>query len=185
MKKFIVFICIITFFITSNLNAQGFTKPSDGKAVIYIVHTTAGLGTKMIFDENKLIGTLKTDQYLRYECEPGEHIFTGALGVGKGYLTTDFEAGKIYIARLRVPVKIRIGVVQPSFTAVDFSNEAEIKKMTDLVDNQLPTVMDPVQKEKWAKRWEKNTAKGITNFKTKLKKKNKHAHISADMDYKI
>ncbi len=183
MKTKTLFFCLIASIISISINAQGFTKPSEGKAVIYIIYKTVGASTQLIFDGDKLIGTLKMDQYLRYECKPGNHIFIGSIGMQKGFLTVEMEEGKIYIVKMRVEEKL--GGVAPYFKFIDFNKENQMKKMTKLVNSKAPAEMDPAKKDKWAKRWKKPMAKAIIKFKTKLKKKNKHQHISADMDYKI
>ncbi|KXX71152.1 hypothetical protein [Flammeovirga sp. SJP92] len=71
--------------------------PTD-KAVVYFVRSSS-LGFAInftYFDSTKVIGRFNGPNFLRYECDPGEHLFW-ARAENKDYVKADLEAGKIYV----------------------------------------------------------------------------------------
>ena len=48
------------------------------------------------FDSTKVIGHFNGHKFLRYECDPGEHLFW-ARSENRDYVKADLEAGKIYV----------------------------------------------------------------------------------------
>ncbi|SMC46251.1 hypothetical protein [Moheibacter sediminis] len=73
-------------------------NPSEGKAVVYLVRT-GGAGSMVnfrYFEGNKFLGKFSGKGYLRYECEPGEHIFWAA-SENSYFVKSELDAGKIYV----------------------------------------------------------------------------------------
>ena len=71
--------------------------PSD-KAVVYFVRPN-GLGALVnftYFDGDTVIGRFNAPKYLRYECEPGEHLFW-ARSENTSYIEATLSAGKMYL----------------------------------------------------------------------------------------
>lgn len=74
------------------------TNPSPGKSVVYFVRTNGSgyLINFRHFDYDKFIGKFAGAGFLRYECDPGEHVFwVGASN--SSYVTANLEEGKIYV----------------------------------------------------------------------------------------
>jgi hypothetical protein len=83
------------------LNAQGFKKPSEGKAAVYFTRcVTYGSGAWIdIFDGEEYVAYSMGKGYSAYECEPGEHVFWVA-SENTSWVKADLEAGKVYIAQI-------------------------------------------------------------------------------------
>ena len=71
--------------------------PSE-KAVVYFVRSSMfGFAINFTyFDSTKVIGRFNGHKFLRYECDPGEHLFW-ARSENRDYVKADLEAGKIYV----------------------------------------------------------------------------------------
>ena len=96
MKKLAATI-ILFYYALSVSYAQGVEGPSEGKAVVYFVRVSS-LGFAInfsYFDKDKFIGKFKGTNYMRYECEPGEHLFW-SRSENRDFITAELEAGKIY-----------------------------------------------------------------------------------------
>lgn len=161
--------------------AQGFTKPSEGKAVIYFAQTAVGLGHTMYFDGMEFIGKLQGRSYLRYECEPGEYTFMALKGANKEFLVANVAADKIYIVSIREVEKF--GGYAPHFVKVDPSKAKFAKRMLSLVNKEAPTTKDLALEKKMEQKWAKFNKKAYAKFESKQKAKNKHMVLTPDMNY--
>lgn len=95
MKKILVLIFVL--FQTSLFFAENNNLPSE-KATVYFARAN-GLGALInftYFDGDKAIGRFNGPKYMKYECEPGKHLFW-ARSENKSFVEADLEAGKIYI----------------------------------------------------------------------------------------
>lgn len=73
-------------------------NPKAGKSVVYFVRTNSSgyLINFRHFDYDKFIGKFADKGFIRYECDPGEHIFwVGASN--SSYVKANLEEGKIYV----------------------------------------------------------------------------------------
>lgn len=127
-KQFLLSILALCFIGINTISAQGFTKPSAGKAAIYFTRTvTFGSGMLIdIFDGEEYIAYSMGKGYSVYECDPGKHIFWVAAE-NTDFITADLEAGKVYIAQVYVypgVMKGRISLVpnSPTDTKLDGYN---------------------------------------------------------------
>ena len=96
MKKAIIVTNII-FLNSLFCVGQDIVPAPANKAVIYFVRTSS-LGFAInfsYFDSAKLIGRFNGPKYIRYECDPGPHLFW-ARSENKDFIEADVEAGKIY-----------------------------------------------------------------------------------------
>jgi hypothetical protein len=125
------------------LSAQGFLKPSAGKAAIYFTRTVT-YGANMlvdIFDSGEYIAYSIGKGYSVYECDPGEHIFWIAAE-NTDFITADLEAGKVYIAQIYVfpgVMKGRVGLVPNS--AMDKKIDGYNASL-EIVNGTKPKIMD-------------------------------------------
>lgn len=181
MKTKLLLSLIAILFISATSFGQGFTKPAEGKSVIYIVNIMLGFGQTKIYDGTTFIDILKSRDYIRYECEAGEHTFLALRGIKKDFLTTDFEADKIYIIRMRTIEKM--GGDAPYFRYFDKSQINRTKTVLKLINKDIPNKSETKFIEKIQTKWFKQAKKSIAKFESKLKAKNKHLHISKDMFY--
>lgn len=177
MKTKLLLSLLAILFISTNLFGQGFTKPDEGKSVIYIMQTATGFNTTFIFDGEYFVGKCKGRSYIRYECEPGNYTFLALSGVNKGFLTAELEANRIYITSIRTVANI------PVFKDVDKNKAKFTNRILTLANSEAPFVKDEALKTKMEKRWKKFTQKAYSKFETKQKAKNKHLVITKDMFY--
>jgi len=107
--KFFSILVLIILASFSNIFAQGFTPPSDGKAVVYFTRLNS-IGAAVSFEyfqNDKYIGIFKGKNYMRYECEPGEQLLWASTE-NKEFVSAELEAGKTYI----VVVKAVMGAMK-------------------------------------------------------------------------
>lgn len=96
MKKHWLILLLLCAF--SAAQAQTFAPPTEGKAVVYFIRAS-GLGSLVdffYFDSAKYIGKFYGTKYMRYECNPGRHLFW-AKAENRDFVEADLEAGRIYL----------------------------------------------------------------------------------------
>lgn len=108
-KILVVLIIISTGF--QFLHAQVFKKPSESKASVYFVRTSRmGYAINFkYFDKDKFIGIFNNKGYIRYDCDPGEHIlwmFPGGGGGKADYIIGLLEEGKTYVVEVQAKGKL-------------------------------------------------------------------------------
>lgn len=88
----------ILFFIPFYSLSQDIAPAPSDKAVVYFAraYSTGSMINFTYFDSTKVIGKFNGPKYMRYECEPGEHLFW-ARSENRDFLRANLEAGKIYI----------------------------------------------------------------------------------------
>lgn len=174
MKKTLLLALIVLTSISFSFS-QGFTPPSEGKAVVYFVRVTKyGKPTAFeFFHQDKYIGYLKGYQYMRYECDPGTHLFWASTE-NKEFITADLEAGKSYIVMVNVimgAMKARVGLAPLNFEDEDVW--ARVKKLVnkdepfvtpdakiEKINDKLSKKFIPEQLERYENEW-----KGEKNFR--------------------
>jgi len=75
MKNFLF--PLLSLLLFSFTTGNEIAPPAEGKAVVYFARTSS-LGILInfsYFDKDKFIGKFHGHGYIRYECEPGEHLF--------------------------------------------------------------------------------------------------------------
>ncbi len=173
---------IVILMISTTSFGQGFTKPAEGKSVIYFMKLQVGFSTTFLFEGEELIGKVKSKGYVRYECEAGAHTFMSLVGATKSFLTADLAADKIYIVEVRL-LSQAIGGEIAQFINVDTDKSKFNNKFLPLVNEQAPEDKDEALKKKMETKWKKFTQKAYAKFEEKLKAKNKHTVITKDMFY--
>lgn len=95
MKRFLFLFLLFTPFFNS---AQIIEPAPENKAVVYFVRpSSVGWAINFTyFDSTQVIGRFNGVKFLRYECDPGKHIFW-ARSENKDFISGQFEAGKIYL----------------------------------------------------------------------------------------
>ncbi len=137
MKKQVLLI-IPFFLIALSVIGQNIEPAPSDKAVVYFTRTSSlGLAINFsYFDSTKLIGVFNGPKYIRYECEPGRHLFW-AKSENRDFIEAEVEAGKIYFIEAFVNMgAIKAGVdLQP----VDPNDARMMKKIFKLM-NRKPSV---------------------------------------------
>lgn len=166
MKTKLILALALSFFTFSSYS-QGFEKPSEGKAVVYFVRWT-NLGpiyNFTYFHNDKYIGEFKGKGYIRYECDPGKHIFW-ASSQNKQFVTAELESNKTYMIEVGVGIggvliyipitntkklnfrkskKTVLGKAQESFNQKELNEGQEKRK--DLIIDQLKYYNDNITKK--------------------------------------
>lgn len=102
------------------------------KAVVYFARPSS-LGFAInfsYFDSTKLIGKFNGPKYIRYECEPGLHLFW-ARSENRDFVEAEVEGGKIYFIEAIVKMgAIKAGV---ELLPVDPNDAKRMKKILKLI----------------------------------------------------
>jgi hypothetical protein len=182
MKKFIVTIALFCNALFLSF-AQGITAPSEGKTVVYFARVS-GLGFAInfsYFDSSKFIGKFNGSNYLRYECEPGEHLFW-ARSENKDFITADLEAGKIYFIEA-VPQMgfIKAGVQLAPVNPKEHGKRVE--KIEKLINKKASESFSESDLEKDGKDLQDVIEKALEKYKEDLAKGKKIDRLAKDMFY--
>ncbi|MFN8133944.1 MAG: hypothetical protein U0Z17_01465 [Bacteroidales bacterium] len=127
----IILFCLFTAF----GQAQNIVPAPNNKAVVYFVrYSSMGFAINFsYFDSTRLVGRFNCPKYIRYECEPGKHLFW-ARSENRDYVEAEVEAGKIYF----IVANPRMGAVkaQVELVAVDPKDAKIMKKILELLDKK-------------------------------------------------
>ena len=136
MKKnhFVLFVMLLLPFLSAY--AQGFQAPSPGKAAIYFVrHTAAGFAVSFDFyDNDRFIGKFAGKNYMRYECEPGEHLFW-ASSENHDFMTAELKEGDTYV--VVVNVEMGFAIARVGLTPIMPTDKA-FERTKKVVDKKAP-----------------------------------------------
>ena len=182
MKKHLIFTLALICTTISLLSAQGFEAPSEGKAVVYFVRPSA-MGAAInfrYFDNDQYIGKFNGAKYLRYECEPGEHLFW-AKSENRDWVTAELEAGKIYIIHSKAQMgglKARVQLVP-----VNVDDAKALKKINKLVDKKAPVEIKEAELLKMNTELVEYIAESLEKYENKFKNERPILHISPDMNH--
>ena len=171
----LVFLCL---FHTCALS-QGFKPPSKGKAAIYFTRVS-GLAFAIGFDffnEKNYIGEFGGRNYMRYECDPGTHLFW-ASSENKDFLTADVKAGETYI--VIVDVQLGVGEAKVGLKPIT-SKDRDFERAKKLIEKKSPAIDA-------AEEVESKNVKLAEFIQQKLKEYNEinpdertYRHLSSDM----
>lgn len=134
MKKQTV---VFFFFFLSIVSASGqkLEPAPEGKAVVYFVRPSS-LGFAInfsYFDSAQLVGKFNGPKYIRYECEPGTHLFW-AKSENRDFLEAEVEAGRIYF----IEAVVKMGAVKAAVNLrpVDPADTKAMTKILKLLDKK-------------------------------------------------
>ncbi|WP_156340084.1 hypothetical protein [Nonlabens sp. YIK11] len=132
MKKIICTSLIALFSLISI--AQITEAPAD-KSVVYFVRSS-GMGALInftYFDMEEVIAQHNGTGYVRYECEPGEHLFW-ARSENKVYLKADLKPGKTYV----VQVQPTLGMVKSGVQFKPLDVDSKFKRIVKIMNKKEP-----------------------------------------------
>ena len=182
MKKLLMTLLVPMLFSFSFAPVSEVTPPAKGKAVIYFARTSAMgmLYNFNFFDKDKFIGKFHSTGYLRYECEPGEHVFW-ARAENSDFMTAELEADKIYFV-LAEP-HMALATTRVELRPIDPNNKKDdnrLKNIIKLIEKKEPDVTSP---EEIAEEENKKAshAAALKNFEEG--KKGKIERLSKEMFY--
>jgi len=176
-------LALLALLLFSFSTADGIKPPSEGKAVVYIARTSS-LGILInfsYFDKDKFIGKFHGHGYIRYECEPGEHIFW-AHSENRDFVTADLEAGKIYFIEAipkmgGLKARVRLMPVNPS---QDTKEMQIIESQVSKIDAETFTA-EYLQTEN--EKWKDDIQKGLERYQELVSKQEKIERLNKDMYY--
>ena len=160
MKKLllIALMTLVNFF----AYAQSIEPAPENKAVIYFVRSSS-LGFAInftYFDGPKVIGRFNGPKFLRYECEPGEHLFW-ARSENRDYVQANLEAGEIYVIHV-VP---QMGGIKAGVRLVPINSpNYEMKKIQKLLTKGYSESFTEKELENLQLQMEDVTIRGLNKF---------------------
>lgn len=160
--------------------AKGFQPPSKGKAVVYFTRVSSwGAGTSFeFFDGNKFIGVFKGKNYMRYECDPGEHLFW-ASSENKEFMTADLKAGGTYIVVVDVITgmwKNHVGL-----HPISMKDDELLQRAIELVNKKDPVVTPEKKIQSTTKKLKDFIPEMLQRYENEWKDTKNFRHLSADM----
>jgi hypothetical protein len=188
MKKLLMPLLVPMLFSFKPVPLAEVTPPAKGKAVVYFARTSESAGLNMMdmvwnfnfFDKEKFIGKFSNTGYLRYECEPGEHVFWCRVE-NSYFITAELEADKIYFV-LAEP-KIALATTRVELRPIDPNNKKDanrLKNIIKLIEKKEPDVTTPLEIAEEEKKTASNAA-AIKNFEEG--KKGKINRLTKEMFY--
>ncbi|MFK7952572.1 MAG: hypothetical protein AB8B73_06970 [Ekhidna sp.] len=112
---------------------QNIEKPSEGKSLVYFVRS-AGTGALInfkYFDGEKYIGKFNGVNYLKYECDPGEHIFW-VTAENRSFLQGKLEKNKTYM----VEVRPQMGAIKARVLIKPITDDKKKQKALKLISKK-------------------------------------------------
>lgn len=109
-KVFLVVLLLgFTLVFSQKVTTQAIDKPSEGKALIYLIN---GATRKFdIYDNEKLVSSIKSGKYLTKEVEPGSHLFWTAQNPSN-FLEATFSPNLTYVVAIEAQDSaVLLGVV--------------------------------------------------------------------------
>jgi hypothetical protein len=178
MKKVLL---VITVIFSLNVFSQGVNPVPADKVIVYFVRKASPIGAIKnfsLFDGEKMLGKVKAGQYVRYECDPGEHVFW-AKSDNKAFISGELLAGKSYIFRLvplesQVTVRVGLGQVKPS----------EKSKTLKLINKRAPKEFNEKDIVIWTKSKKKMMEKSMEKYKARKAKGKRLKTINKEWYYK-
>ena len=164
--------------ITTMVNGQDETN-ADEKATVYFVRASS-LGAVInfaLFDGEQVIGRLNGMKYMRYECDPGKHLFW-ARSENKSFVEAELEPGKTYLIDV-IPQMggIKAGV---ALMPVDKSNY-KLKRIQKLVSKKEPVSFDANELAKLQSKFTDVIERGMSRYEKRKAKDGTIRILSSDM----
>ncbi len=162
--------------------SQTFDPAPQDKAIVYFVRTVKGgfgsLANTFMFDSEEAIGMLSYRNFIRFECEPGEHLFwairsnisTITFTYYKSYITANLDPGKTYLVEVRLQME---GIdMEPVNPAID---DIRVSRIKTVLNNKSSVKANAYMKKrnfgvhKIDKSFAENGMKRYKNYKEKDK----------------
>ena len=183
MKTLIAFVLVMVSVGLPVFAQLSIPRPSDGKAVVYFVRTSnMGMAINFsYFDSLTLIGRFAGPAYIRYECEPGHHLFW-ARSENRDFVEAELEAGKIYF----ILADVAMGGIkaQVDLVPVNPRNDSKtMKRILKLIERQSGEQFTAEQLERDRADLEKAVERGMESYSKEQMRGVNHDVLASDMDY--
>lgn len=179
MKTKFLFIVILVSVPLMTLHAQGFQPPSSGKAVVYFTRlSAAGFAIGFDFyDNDKYIGGFAGKNYMRYETDPGPHLFW-ASSENHEFLTAELRAGGTYV--VSVDVEMGFAIARVGLTPITSPGKI-FNRAKKLVDKKEPKESTDEELASSNASRAEHIQDILTKYEEKWKEKRTYKHLAADM----
>ncbi len=180
LKKVLLFFVIFSGFsvaFAQKVTTQAIDKPSEGKSLVYVLKTGAGLLLNFrIYDNDKFLGAIPSGKYLVYECEPGEHVFWAA-SENRDYIEANLEPNSVYVINAEGQMGAFIASVNlRPLKPTEFRDK---KLFYQIVKGNTKIPYQPSEDNK-----AENVAKAMEKYQElKSRNSNKIAVLSSDMKF--
>lgn len=180
LKKLLLFFVVLFGFSTvvaQKITTQAIDKPSEGKSLVYILKTGAGLLVNFrIYDKDLFLGPISSGKYLVYECEPGEHLFW-AGAENRDYVEANLEPNSVYVINAEGQMGAFVaGVNLKPLNPTEFRDK---KLFYQVIKGDTKKVYEKSQDDK-----SENIAKAMEKYKElKSRNSNKIAVLTSDMKF--
>ena len=159
---------------------QGFNPPEEGKAVVYFVRVSSyGFAVSFeFFHHDRYIGAFKGENYMRYECDPGEQLFWASTE-NKEFLTSELKPVGSYIVVVDVIMgfwKAHVGLSPLSVTDTELFQRAK-----ELINKKQPIEITDAQIEKMNKKLSDFIPEMLDRYEKEWKQEHNFKHIASDM----
>jgi hypothetical protein len=180
MKTKLLLVILVLSFYGGMVAGQGFKPPQEGKAVVYFARVSSyGFAVSFeFFHQDKYIGVFKGENFLRYECDPGEQLFW-ASSENKEFLTSELEPGGTYI--VVVDVIIGFWKAHVGLTPISVNDTELFQRAKELINTKPPIVITDAQIEKMNKKLSEFIPEMLDNYEKEWKQEHNFKHISAEM----
>ncbi len=172
-------------FISSFLcNAQGVQPAPPGKAVIYFVRPSM-LGFAInfsFFDSTNMIDKFNGSGYIRYECEPGNHLFW-AKAENKDFIEAEVDSGKIYFVEAvpqmgAITYGVRLIPVYPN-------DEKRITRLIKFLNKNEAVSIADQEPVKAQHEWSDVITRGMDKYKKDKASGKDILRLEKEMNYEI
>jgi len=162
--------------------AQEINAPANGKSVVYFMRISATeFGLKFsYFDKDKFIGEFNGPKYMRYECEPGEHLFWVNYGF-RDFITAELEAGKIYFIEMK-PV-MNVMYTEWQLTPVDPKDVKKFNKIQNLISKKPPETFSESELVVETQNLKEEIGEGLVKYEEFVKKGKPQSRLEKQMFY--
>jgi hypothetical protein len=180
MKTKSFFVIFALLFSAGIAGGQGFKPPFGEYAVVYFVRVSSyGYAASFdFFHQDNYIGAFSGQNYLRYECEPGEQLFW-ASSENKEFLTAELIPGGTYI--VIVDVIIGFWKAHVGFTPISSKDTELYYRAKTLINTEPPVEITQDQLEKKKKKMSKFIPEMLDMYEKEWKQMHNFRHISPDM----
>lgn len=153
--------------------------PSD-KAVVYFVRTSSlGFAVNFTyFDSTRVIGKFNGPKYIRYECEPGVHLFW-ARSENRDFIEAEVEAGKIYF----IEADVKMGAVKAAveLIPVDTKDSKKMDKIFKLIKKRPSESFTVAELESETNKMQEVITRGLDKYKADKEKGKGAARLEKSM----
>lgn len=178
-----LFTLLLFFFCTIMSSAAQNIEPAPAdKAVVYFVRTSS-LGFAINFtylDSTRVIGKFNGPKYIRYECEPGVHLFW-ARSENRDFIEAEVEAGKIYF----IEADVKMGAVKAAveLIPVDPKDSKKMNRILKFISKKPSEYFTVAELEDETNKMQDVITRGLDKYRSDKEKGKGTARLEKSMFY--